>query len=381
MSKTFDFSDYEKSETETKTGYNPFTTTSTTTQQPTIEREKDVVSKDSELYDNQEVGIPKNNTADDKHPVSTADEDIDSKPHGNNTIPYQQVISLIHLIERTGIPTIWERAFPCPCFDPDTQQPRADCPLCYGKGLLYKSPKVLQVAFQGNSKNPYNGQFGNEDIGTTKASPALTENGIENGISFRDRLTIMGLTIAQTFMYNVNKFRENNGMFIPYLINKFNDVYSLVDKDLVNLSEHENKEFTEDNQFYFDSKTNRMYVSPNLNGHNITMSITSPLRYYVVDIAKETRYAQVKKQQDKEAVLNYGDEKLTNYVTKYKSSMDNGTIYIRLPKLLILRREDMYIPKADIVDDNNKVIEDKTTVVDPKATIPDESSLSSYFGN
>ena len=49
MSKTFDFSDYEKPETETKTSYNPFTTTSTTTQQPTIEREKDVVSKDSEL--------------------------------------------------------------------------------------------------------------------------------------------------------------------------------------------------------------------------------------------------------------------------------------------------------------------------------------------
>lgn len=357
--------------------YFDFDTTTTTTRPPEVERYMDKVESDPEQFNSSQSGMP-NELKDTAHPVSMAKEDIDPKPHGKNTTPYQQVQHIMQLLERFGVPTVWERAFPCPCFDPNTQQPKADCPLCHGKGILYKDPKVLQVAYQSNSKNPYNGSMGNEDIGTTIGTPQLTENGIENGISFRDRLTITGLTIAQTFMFNVNDFREFNGMFIPYLVTKFNNVYTLKDGVLIDLVECTNAEFVGKNQYFFDSKTNRMFVSPDLKGNNVTMSITSPLRYYVVDIAKETRYAQVVKQQDKEAIFNYGDPKLTNYFQKYSEYVQNGTVYIRMPKKLILRREDMYIPRADIIEKDSK---GNTTVVDPKASIEDEKNISDFFGN
>lgn len=356
--------------------YDPFTTTSTTTIPPVPKRSQDVIKSDSELYGS-DIAEPKQ-LYDNAHPVSTAEEDIDPRDKQKNTIPYQETHLLTSLLERAGIPTIWERAFPCPCFDPISQQPRPDCPLCHGKGLLYKDPEVLQVAYQSNSKNPYNGSFGVEDLGTTSATPQHTESGIENGISFRDRLTITGLTIEQTFMFNVTTLRINNGMAIPYLVNKFNGVYSMENNKLVELSLGI-KDKLEDNQYFFDSSNNKMYISSNLKDSNVTMSISSPLRYYVVDVAKETRYAQVKKTQQKQAMMNYGDKALTNYMNDHSDIADKvGTAYFRVPKLLVLRREDMYIPVTDMATDDNK---ETSKQLDPKPTYESHKSISDFLGN
>ena len=349
----------------------------TTTIPPEVIKAHNEPKPDSEYYEDKDVGIPQPGVMDNDHPVSESKNDIDPRHHAGNTVPYQNITRIIDLIERTGIPTVWERSFPCPCFNPKTEQPRSDCPLCHGRGLLYKTPKILQVAYQSNTKGPYNGSMGVEDMGTTTATPQLTENGIENGISFRDRLTIPGLTIGQTFMFNVTSFRQKNGIFIPYLINKFDDVYTLVDNALVSLDEGELP--LKDNQYYFDSKSNKMYISNNLIDHNITMNLTSPLRYYVVDISKETRYAQVKDSQEKDVYFNYEDPNLKNYMEKFGTAKMNGTIYVRLPKKLVLRREDMYIPKADFSDPNSNA--DGTVPIDPKETLNDSQNISDFMGN
>ena len=325
--------------------------------------------------DTPEVGIPSKETSSHgrERPISKDPKDIDPKSFNNNVMPFQVLNDIIDLIERNGIPTKWERAYPCPCFNVQSNQPDPSCPLCQGRGLIYRDPKYLQVMFQSNEKGAYSGPYGLEDLGTTMATPQITENGIENGISFRDRLTIGGLTIAQSYMFNVTASRCEHGQFIPFLVAKFNKVFSMNKKTglLLELQRTSNlAEVTQEKDgadYYFDEVTNKIYVSKKYLNRNITMNLTCPLRYYVVDIRKETRFAQVKNLKYKKYALGYGDPALKNYIETYKDALEPGIIYVRLPKFLVLRREDMLESSKDLTSDTGS---EPNKELDPKLNVP-----------
>lgn len=276
-------------------------------------------------------------------PTDQSDRDIDPKLTRNNT-PFQGLERIAGLLERVGIPTEWEQHFPCPCINPNTNQPKSDCPICNGRGVAFRKPYVLQVAYQKNEKGGYNGSYGNNELGTTIATPQMTENGIENGISFRDRLSIPGLTISQDYIFNVTSRRVTNGVFIPYKIVSFDYVVTIGNSG--NLQElHEGIDFK------YDKNLGKIYPNEAHVGKQISLNITTELRYYVVDISKETRWAQVKKDQDKEIPLNHQGKIFDKYVHD-NMNISKGIQVFRLPKLLVLRREDLYYPPASFEDSN-----------------------------
>lgn len=316
-----------------------------------------------------DYGIPSRDTSKGgrNRPTDNSPADIDpNRSHKKNPAPFQQLENIINWIERIGIPTKWERSYPCPCFSVTTNQPNPNCKLCNGIGLLYKDPHYLQVAYQSNEKGAYSGVYGLSDLGTTLGTPQITEAGIENGISFRDRLTINGLTVAQTYLFNVTESRCLNGKFIPYKVADFNGVFTINKNNglLEEIHQVQTKEALKNQTaFYYESVTNKLFVSKTLVGQNITMSLTCPLRYYVVDLRRETRYAQVQKLAYKERALNKGDKKLTNYINDYEEAIKPGIIYVRLPKLLVLRREDLVQSNVDYTDANGN---EQSKEFDPK---------------
>ena len=285
--------------------------------------------------------------------VTTKKNSINTKL-AKNTIPRQHVGNLIALLNRTAINSVWEQSLPCPCINPETNQPRLDCKHCLGKGIIFRKPRIVAIAFQSNEKDTYSGAMGERDMGTTIATPAPTENRIEDGISFRDRITPMGLTLTQTYIVNITEKRFKQGVVIPYNVYKFNTI----------MYEDKNKELQTleiGGVVNYDKTTSRLTVSDkNLIGKSLTMSLSVALRYYVVDIAKEVRTADVNKIAFKkelegtntvEVPLNKDDPEEYENLTNFSDNMQrpdidspNGDDIYRLPKKLILRREDLYIP-------------------------------------
>lgn len=272
--------------------------------------------------------------------VSQDDNDIDPKLPRNNT-PFQDIIRIAGLIERVGLPTKWEKSIPCPCINPVSGQPKSDCPICRGQGIVYLNPVMLQVAYQSNDKGPVSGQYGLNELGTTIATPQITENGIENGISFRDRLTIPNMPIAQSFIFNVTEDRVANGMFIPYKVKTIDTVVTIDDNNKL-------EQLSESNDYTFDAKANAIYIDPRFINQNISINLSAELRYYVSDIQKETRTYQVKKLDQKEVAEGNGNKLLKNYITTKIDPKTHLEIeYYRAPKKLLLKREDLFIDVSD----------------------------------
>lgn len=272
-------------------------------------------------------------------------------------------------IERLGRDTIWEKAFQCPCINPKTHSPKPDCKVCHGQGIVFSNPYKLKMLTQSDDKGVYNGHFGNQEIRSSIATPQITENGIENGISARDRITIKDLFITQTYSFNVTPLRLAKGMFIPYKVATIDSAYTLDDEG--NL-----KDITT-GVLSYDKNTSMLTVNDNsLAGHTISLVLSVEARYYVVDITKETRYAYVSNFKGKLAMVGNYNKNLKYedlYGADFSGLKGQGTIPIRLPKKLIIRREDLYIPDSNVVmndEDNNAVI------TDPKAT----SDMSDFFG-
>lgn len=299
--------------------------------------------------------------------TDTSEDDIDPKLDRNNT-PFQDIARIAGLIERTGIPTSWEQAFPCPCINPETNQPRSDCPICHGRGYAYTKQVMLNVAYQSNEKQPFSGYYGEIDTGTTLATPQITENGIENGISIWDRLTIPGLTLGEKYIFNVSQTRIDRGIFIPYHVVSFDRVITM-DKS------NNLYQLAEGDDFTYDSQSSMMKVDKKYLGQNITMNMTTWLRYYVVDSLKETRYAQVKKSQDKQLFMGEGNERLSKYFHEHQDKLDPGIDFFRMPKKLLLRREEVYLGAMDFTTTGDKPTNSK--YIDNKAV---SDNIMDMFG-
>lgn len=296
-------------------------------------------------------------------------DDIDPSLVRNNT-PFQSIERIAGLLERVGIPTAWEQHFACPCINPDTNQPKPNCPICGGRGIAFRKARYLQVAFQKNARGAYNGSYGNNELGTTIATPQITENGIENGISFRDRLSVPGLTLSQDYIFNVTDRRVANGVLIPYKVISIDHAVTMNDKfELEEL--HEGADFT------FDSLKGIIIPAKRLIGQQISLNITAELRYYVVDISKETRWAQTNKQADKEISMKYQDTIFDKYMHQYNKLLSQDIVTFRLPKLLVLRREDLYYPPHDFEDETGQPLVDNT--LDPKDNLG-ETNIQDLLG-
>lgn len=307
-----------------------------------------------------------------------------------NTIPFQSIDNLVNLIDRTAVNCYWEQSLPCPCINPQTNQPRMNCPHCLGKGVIFRKPRLIAIALQSNEKKPYSGSMGEVTLGTTIGTPQPTENRIEEGISFRDRISPVGITLNQTYVVNITQDRFDKGVIIPYNVDKFNTM--LYEDDLGQLQYLEIG-----GSLSYDSKTSVLKVNdPKLLNKNITMSMSVAIRYYVVDIEKEVRFADVKKTKFQK-ILN-GETEGTNVNNETKETMTkfntistdenqgspNGYPLYRLPKKLVLRREDLYIPMSafdapDVSDSSSKTVEGMPSVIDTKLYASPINDVSSMF--
>lgn len=286
-----------------------------------------------------------------------------------NKMPELRVDLVLQEIERLGRDTIWEKAFQCPCINPKTHSPKPDCKVCHGQGIVFSNPYSLKMLTQSDDKGIYNGHFGNQEIRSSIATPQITENGIENGISARDRITIKDMYITQTYSFNVTPLRSSKGMFIPYKVSTIDEAYTIDDNgDLMSI---------DISKLSYDTDTSMLTIlDSTLDNHTISLVLSVEARYYVVDVTKETRYAYVSNYKGKLAMVGNYNKNLKYeelYGADFSGLKGQGTIPIRLPKKLIIRREDLYIPDSNIVisdSDNNAVI------TDPKAT----ADMSDFFG-
>ena len=280
--------------------------------------------------------------------------------NSRNTIPFLPISNIISIIERFGLPSIWEKSIPCPCINPVTNAPRSDCPLCHGRGLIFSNPVQLQIAYQSNDKGPYNGPNGMFDLGTTIATPQTTDSGIENGISFRDRLTVTNMSLSQSLMFNLTSKRITNGVYVPY---KLSNGIEGIDR-AITLNGSSIQELIPNEDFTFNKSTNTLNFSKKFLGKNISLNLSVVPRYYVADLSKETRYLQVSKYEVKKQLEGNGNPLLTNYIkNNYVTSTDQINYY-RAPKKLILKREDLYVGMVNFEAQDNT--DKPNNYIDPK---------------
>lgn len=288
-----------------------------------------------------------------------------------NKMPELRVDLVLQHIERLGREVYWEKSFQCPCVDPKTHAPRSNCKVCHGQGIVFKDPYKLRMLMQSDDRGVYNGHYGSQEIRSAIATPQLTENGIENGISARDRITIQDMPITQTYIFNVTELRLSRGVFIPYSVKNIDEAYSLdANGNLLSIGA--------ENTLSYDKDTSMLTVNDNsLLGNNISLVMSVDARYYVADITRETRYAYVTIAKGKLAMVGNYNTNLKYqdlYGADFSKLKGNKPVAVRLPKKLIIRREDLFVPDSNIVlnDDDNL-----SKITDPKVS----ADMSDFFGD
>lgn len=237
-------------------------------------------------------------------------------------------------IDDRGIKVLWERAYFCPCLNPDTGHPRVDCPRCHGKGIAYLPPKDTIMAIQSQEKGTNQLDIGILDTGT-----AIGTTQLEKRISYRDRFTVPEVLMPQQLIYFVSKERIKKGIPLYY------DV-----KEVTYITSNIGNVYDED----YEIKNNRLFLDSKFETSTISLNILMTLRYVVSDILKESRYQYTKFNQPQ---------------TKFEN----------LPQKLLLKREDVIVLQ-DPYKVQDGIEEDlEIKVEDPKAT-PNKSSLGGFFG-
>ncbi|BAF81287.1 hypothetical protein EFP_019 [Enterococcus phage EF24C] len=205
-------------------------------------------------------------------------------------------------IENRGIDVLWERAWLCTCRNPMTLSPKSDCPICRGRGIAYQPAVKLRMAIQSQEKG-----ISNQDLGLLDTGTAIGTTELDSKITFRDRITVPEVKIYQSFIFNVNKRRVDNGLFLSYDVNSIEDIYGKDGRILVDGVD-----------FRMDYDTNTIYPNESLIDTNISINMSVTLRYIVIDLLKESRY-------------------------QYTTFGVKQTQFESLPKKLLLKREDVFI--------------------------------------
>ena len=256
---------------------------------------------------------------------------------------------------------LWEQAIYCPCRD-SSGDADPNCPICRGQGIIFKEPYTLAFGFSSDNQGAYTGNYGLASLGTTYATPQMTENAIENGIGVRDRITVPDVSRSQQYIFNLTTDRYNKGIFIPYKVTSFDDVYTLSEGKLV---------YLKDTDYKYDSNSSILTIlNSNYIGLSISMRLSVATRFYVANIIRETRYALTSSMEEKRAATAYGninlDKYIANYGTDYSGLKGSGSILWHMPKQLVLRREDLFFTDYNFTDGSdsnpNQVQDSKITV-------------------
>ena len=274
-------------------------------------------------------------------------KDINPLPHINK-YPNQMVSQYVNLIEKLGRQVIWEKSIPCPCINPKTNSPRIDCPVCHGQGIVYTNSYMLKGIMQSDNKSAYASKFGQAERGTTVFTPQLTDNGVENGIAIRDRITLPDMTLSQTYLVNITSGRLSLGVFIPYNVNRIVSASAIINNALTDVT----------NKISISSNNILKVSDDSLLNHNISLNLEVQARYYIVNITKETRYTRATDYKNKSSYVGWYNKNLENYKRLFGDDINikNMELNIRLPKLCIMRRESMFVPDTNINDsDINQV--------------------------
>lgn len=183
-------------------------------------------------------------------------------------------------VENMGVPTLWQKAFICPCIDPVTHQADPTCPICHGtyRGYL-PAEKDTMVAIQSqNRSTTRTKQFGNLDLGTAGATFKSDAN-----IDTFDRLTIPSLYTRQNFVFNVNKETLKSGFYIPYEIR---DILYIISRNNGQMYEP-----IENVDYAYKEDTRKIYIfNKKLLGSTISLMLNVTLRYIVWNVDRDTRY-------------------------------------------------------------------------------------------
>jgi len=229
-------------------------------------------------------------------------------------------------IEDRGINILWEQAYICPCLSPMTRSPKPNCPICHGRGIAYLPAEEDVVALQSQDKSVSNTDLGLYDSGTATATTKPNSE-----ITFRDRISIPDITIRQAMLIQVTKERVEEGYRLPYDVHKITLARTT---EGINLVEGKDYEIDLDTSIF---KPHEKHINK-----NISINITTTLRYLVIDLLKEGRY------------------QYTNKGTELEE-------FVNLPKKLLLRREDAWVdPIPMSIEDEYETPKDEGEWDDPK---------------
>jgi len=245
------------------------------------------------------------------------------------------------MIIRRGAKVLWEKSYICTC-RLSSGYPATDCPICHGTGFSFMEPQESQMMLQSMSRSIQNTENGVSIPGTAMGTTTTSDS---NLIGFRDRITFSDRVIPESLMIKVTNKNVTNGIFLKYSIVKLETAVIGYPK----------QEFLDVDELNIDYEKSILYPSEDMVGKFLSLNFLAMLRFYVVDYLREGRYQYEH------------DPRKANASQSFTS----------LPNLLLLRREDMYIPP--VMDETDK----KGTSLDkePRATLSDESRLGGFLQN
>lgn len=233
-------------------------------------------------------------------------------------------------VDTMSMPTLWEKSYLCPCRDRRTRQPDQACPLCYGRGVAFLPSKDLKVIIQSQEKGVFNGDLGILDSGTAIGTPDSAVR-----VSFRDRITVKDAVVSQSTIFDASQRRIDKGHYLVYDVREI-EYATTMEGELVEGEDYE-----------FDFNKNMFYPKQHLLSKNISLNISTTLRYMVADLLKEHRYAR--KQDETRSTLQ---------------------------QKLLLKREDIFIDKeAFELGTEQESIDD---MIDTKRT-PNPEGINGFF--
>ena len=236
-----------------------------------------------------------------------------------------------------GASVLWESAILSPDRTEDGQPRQTSKD---GTGLIYMKPKQTYALLQAMDRKSMNSLVGMTTVGT-----ALLTTKRSDKIAVRDRITFDDQSIPEKLLLKVSPKDVTSGISLRYKVKSVED--ALLPK------EDGTFDYVNPESLNIDYNKSIYYPDKSLIGKYVSLNIIAQLRFYVVNIIREGRFQYE------------GD------VNQIKENRD----MTELPRLLAIRREDMYIPDILGEDQDNVSVTGEET--DPRPSIDYE--MSGFF--
>lgn len=227
-----------------------------------------------------------------------------------------------------GANVSWEKAVLSPNRTEDGQQRQTES----GNGLIYLKPKRTWALLQGMNRNAMNSLVGLTTVGT-----ALLTTRREDKMAVRDRIGFDDQSIPEKLLIKVNPKDITSGVNLRYKVKE-------IETALVPQSDG-TFDYVDPSTLNIDWGKSIFYPTEDMIGKYVSLNIIAELRFYVVNIIREGRF------------------QYENDVAQQKENRD----MTELPRLLAVRREDMYIP--DILGVDNSTVSVTGEELDPRPEV------------